>query len=135
MKGEADVLDLCFNTDNTVDTGIGEQSHDGRVHSPPAGGRPCHGAGEHHSETTSRVEGGYPGSYVTAGKRYDAERTVDMTCVLHSHCCAIPGSTRAFGQSTERPEIGPQIGDMDDQPRGNHAKDNCTHGASSHCPP
>ena len=50
--------DRC-DTDNSVGAGAGEQLHDGRVHSPPAGA--CHRrvAGQDYSGTTTGVRSRY----------------------------------------------------------------------------
>jgi hypothetical protein len=45
----------CSDPDNPVIAGIGEQLHDGRVDSHPAGNCYCCGAGQHYSETQSFV--------------------------------------------------------------------------------
>jgi hypothetical protein len=42
-------MDDCSDTDNFVAAGAGEQLHDGRVYSHPAGRCRYHGAGQHHS--------------------------------------------------------------------------------------
>jgi hypothetical protein len=54
-KGESYVVDDCCNTDSSVAAGAGQQLHDGWVHSPPAGGCRCRGAGQNHSGTTAGV--------------------------------------------------------------------------------
>ncbi len=42
-------MDNCSDTDNSVAAGIGDQLHDGRVDSHPAGNCYCCGAGQHYS--------------------------------------------------------------------------------------
>ena len=48
-------MDNCRNTDNSVAAGVGEQLHDGRVYSHPAGNCHYRGAGQHHSGPTTSV--------------------------------------------------------------------------------
>lgn len=50
--------DIC-NTDNYVVAWTGEQLHDGRVHSYPAGNCRYSGTGKRYSGTQSFVAGGY----------------------------------------------------------------------------
>ena len=51
-------MDDCGNTDGSLVAGAGEQLHDGRVHSRPAGDCHCRGAGQDHSGPECRVVSG-----------------------------------------------------------------------------
>ena len=55
LKGGSYAVDNCCNNDRSVGAGDGEQLHDGRVGSPPAGNCRCHGPAQHHSGPTSGV--------------------------------------------------------------------------------
>ena len=59
VKEESYIVDDCCNTGDSVAAGVGEQLHDGRVYSPPAGACCCHGAGPDHSGTTTGVRSRY----------------------------------------------------------------------------
>ena len=48
-------MDNCFDTDNSVGAGAGEQLYDGRFDSHPAGNCYCRGADQHYSGTKSII--------------------------------------------------------------------------------
>ncbi len=53
-------MDNCSDTDNSVAAWIGEQLHDGRVHSHPAGNCRNRSDGQHHSGAkTFWIKGGH----------------------------------------------------------------------------
>lgn len=63
-------MDNCSDTDNSVAAGIGEQLHDGRIHSYPAGNCHYRDSDQHHSgaETFWITQGYRPDQTVTRKK-------------------------------------------------------------------
>ncbi len=81
-------MDNCSDTDNSVAAGIGEQLHDGRVHSHPAGSCHYRDTGQRYSGTQSFVaSGGYQPIQVDNRKEEQNEnKHVDRH---HPYCVGI----------------------------------------------